>query len=210
MPRCRVSPSTATPVACPSSSLLTGGWCRFDAYSLPDLKRIIMEHSCPGDTHADCPDYNTFSRFLNYAPPKDALIAKVSGLGVSRLRPESSACVTFGYSCATRDHRPVRRSFQKMLLPGQAAACHQAANGTDEAGFEPRNPPHPKCQGQDMACCQPQLVETALHERPACRAAPSAATCISDNSADQRTPGRWMQPSSSGMPSASCKKSSTS
>ena len=51
--------------------------CRFDSYSLADLKQLVVEHRCPQDTHADCPDYNNFSRFLNYAPSKEALIAKV-------------------------------------------------------------------------------------------------------------------------------------
>ena len=62
---------------CPLPPLHVAWVCSFDAYSLADLKQLVMEHRCPSDTHSDCPDYNNFSRFLNYAPPKQALIAKV-------------------------------------------------------------------------------------------------------------------------------------
>ena len=45
-----------------------------------DLLYMIQQHSCPEHSHRECPDFNGFSRFLNYNPPKASVIAKVGTL----------------------------------------------------------------------------------------------------------------------------------
>ena len=49
---------------------------RIETWSQEDLKSLIAEHTCPGETHT-CPDYNTFSHYLHYNPGVDGFTAKV-------------------------------------------------------------------------------------------------------------------------------------
>ena len=51
--------------------------CRLDNFTLAELTYMIAEHQYPNNTHDEFLDHNNFSRFLNYVPSKDALLAKV-------------------------------------------------------------------------------------------------------------------------------------
>ena len=90
-----------------------------------------MDHRCPEDTHADCPDYNNFSRFLNYAPSKEALIAKVGALSpTARLLSGVEEMLSVGFTCTGLGMRPC------IAIPSRISRlpAHIAQPGAGQAG----------------------------------------------------------------------------
>ena len=86
-----------------------------------DLKSLILLHLCPDQTHPDCPDFNNFSRFLNYDPPASRIVAKV-------LAPQASAAQGVLSSSAANHIRSPPTIFQPQWLP--QPTCEAIVPGT--------------------------------------------------------------------------------
>ena len=69
-----------------------------DAWDKHDIKSMVSLHLCPDQSHPDCPDHNSWSRWLKYQPPPANIVAKVSCMYASFRFSQGSLSVEVAYT----------------------------------------------------------------------------------------------------------------